>query len=56
LGKGRVSVEFFSMLNATDFRGPISLHEEYLDHSRPELVPQHWTAVQTDLQTLKGLL
>ena len=56
LGKGRVDSKFFQMLAKTNFRGPISLHEEYLDHRKPELVPEHWGAIKGDFQTLKSWL
>lgn len=56
LGKGRVSKEFFRLLEKSDFDGPISLHEEYLDHRKPELVPDHWQAIETDLKMLKSWL
>ncbi len=54
LGDGRVDSKFFRMLARTDFRGPISLHEEYIDHRKPELVPEHWEAIRKDLKTLKS--
>jgi len=56
LGKGRIDPGFFAMLAGTDFSGPISLHEEYLDHRDPELVPQHLAAIKTDLATLRTML
>ena len=56
LGKGQIDPDFFKMLADTGFRGPISLHEEYLDHKNPELVDQHWQAIKTDLATLKALI
>ena len=56
LGEGRVSSTFFKMLAETGFKGPISLHEEYLDHRKPELVPQHLAAMKQDFATLKGWL
>ncbi|MEZ6079137.1 MAG: sugar phosphate isomerase/epimerase family protein [Pirellulaceae bacterium] len=56
LGTGQVNPEFFRLLADSQFRGPISLHEEYLDHARPELVPQHLAALKNDLQTLKSWL
>jgi sugar phosphate isomerase/epimerase len=56
LGQGRVGEEFFQLLKASGFDGPISLHEEYLDHRQPELVPDHLTAIEKDLATLKGWL
>ncbi len=54
LGEGQISPQFFQMLSETNFRGPISLHEEYLDHRRPELVPKHLAAIKADLATLNG--
>jgi len=56
LGEGRVDHSFFRMLAATGFRGPISLHEEYLDHRDPALVEQHWQAIAGDMTTLKSWL
>ena len=56
LGEGRVRPEFFTMLAQSGFSGPVSLHEEYLDHRKPELVPEHWSAIANDLKTLKSLL
>ncbi|MEM6473152.1 MAG: sugar phosphate isomerase/epimerase family protein [Planctomycetota bacterium] len=56
LGEGRVSANFFKTLNAWSFDGPISLHEEYLDHRDPELVDQHLRAMKKDLETLQAML
>lgn len=56
LGTGLVPNEFFKKLKTKKFDGAVSLHEEYLDHKKPELVPQHWQAIETDLKTLKSLL
>lgn len=56
LGQGQVDTEFFKMLAATGFQGPISLHEEYIDHKDPALVPQHLTAIKQDLKTLNRWL
>jgi sugar phosphate isomerase/epimerase len=56
LGEGRVDPKFFKMLRDSGFQGPISLHEEYLDHRKPELVPEHLAAIKKDLQTLKQWL
>ena len=56
LGEGNVDRKFFSMLAETAFSGPISLHEEYLDHRKPELVPEHWAAIKRDLATLREWL
>lgn len=56
LGKGRVDPNFFSILAKSGYDGPISLHEEYLDHRQPELVPEHLKAIKQDLATLRGWL
>ncbi len=56
LGTGLVPKEFFKRLKTQKFTGPISLHEEYLDHKNPELVPQHWEAIKADLKTLQSLI
>lgn len=56
LGQGRVDPLFFKLLRQSGFNGPISLHEEYLAHTRPELVPDHLAAIKKDFQTLKGWL
>ena len=56
LGHGRVDSAFFELLRKVEFRGPISLHEEYLDHRKPELVPDHWAAIEKDLQVLQQWL
>ena len=52
LGDGRIQPKFFDLLRQADFNGPISLHEEYLDHRPPELVPQHLDAIEKDLAVL----
>jgi sugar phosphate isomerase/epimerase len=56
LGKGRVEKRFFQMMRDSDFHGPISLHEEYLDHRKSELVPEHLAAIKADLAQLKAWL
>jgi sugar phosphate isomerase/epimerase len=56
LGEGQISADFFKMLKKSDFRGPVSLHEEYLDHRKPELVPMHLAAIKNDFATLKKML
>lgn len=56
LGEGNISAEFFKLLAASDFKGPISLHKEYLDHRKPELVPEHLAAIKRDFATLKTML
>ncbi|MEP3478898.1 MAG: TIM barrel protein [Fuerstiella sp.] len=56
LGDGLVSKTFFQILKELKFNGPISLHEEYLDHRKPELVPDHLAAMKKDLGVLKQWL
>lgn len=56
LGQGRVDKRFFRMLDDLNFDGPISLHEEYIDHKDPSLVPDHWNAIRRDLAVLRGWL
>jgi sugar phosphate isomerase/epimerase len=56
LGEGQISEDFFRMLKESGFNGPISLHEEYLDHRKPELVPDHLAAIKQDFLTLRKLL
>ena len=56
LGEGRVEREFFELLRKSGFDGPVSLHEEYLDHRDPSLVPQHLAAIKKDLATLRRWL
>ena len=34
----------------------VALHEEYLDHADPKLVPQHLDGLKSDLQTLREWL
>jgi sugar phosphate isomerase/epimerase len=52
----RVNPKFFDILAKSGFAGPVSLHEEYLDHRKPELVPDHLKAIAADFKTLKGWL
>ena len=54
LGQGRVKREFMTLLAKSGFRGPISLHEEYLDHKDPALVPKHCDAIEKDFAALKS--
>jgi sugar phosphate isomerase/epimerase len=56
LGEGRVDRRFFALLRESDYRAPISLHEEYLDHRDPKLVPEHLAAIRRDLDTLRTWL
>tara|TARA_R110002049_G_scaffold4601_6_gene32886 strand:+ start:86275 stop:87177 length:903 start_codon:yes stop_codon:yes gene_type:complete len=52
LGQGHVSKNFFEMLRDIQFDGPVSLHEEYIDHKKPELVPDHLAAIKRDFDQL----
>ncbi len=56
LGEGQVSESVFELLRKSKFNGPVSLHEEYLNHRDPKLVPQHLAAIKRDFATLKQLL
>lgn len=56
LGEGLVSPSFFELLAKSNFDGPISLHEEYLDHKDPDLVPSHLAAMKQDLSQLRKWL
>ena len=56
LGQGQISPKFFDLLAESNFQGPISLHEEYLDHRKPELVTEHLEAIKADLSTLNRWL
>lgn len=56
LGTGRVSDTFFDILRKAQFNGPVSLHEEYLDHRDPRLVDEHCRAISEDLSQLRKWL
>lgn len=56
LGNGRVDPGFIDLLAESQFCGPISLHEEYLSHRDPSLVPQHFAAIRKDFDVLKKWL
>lgn len=56
LGEGRVDPKFFKLLAETGYDGPISLHEEYLSHKDPKLVPDHLAAMKKDLAALRTWL
>lgn len=53
LGSGRVESGFFKLLADANFSGPISLHEEYLDHKEAGLVGEHLRAIHADHETLR---
>lgn len=56
LGEGQTSSEFYRSLSDAMKRLPISLHEEYLDHRRPDLVEKHLEFFAKDYATLRGWL
>ena len=56
LGQGRVDKRFFTMLKESGYSGPVSLHEEYINHADPSLVPQHIAAFRKDIATLRNWL
>lgn len=57
LGTGQVDLaRFLGLLRKSGYAGPLSLHEEYLDHRDPKLVPQHLAALKKDLAVLRGQL
>ena len=53
LGKGRVDRAFFKRLQADQFKGPISLHVEYLDRGTTQ---ENLDALRRDLGVLRGWL
>ncbi|WP_186776447.1 sugar phosphate isomerase/epimerase family protein [Rubripirellula reticaptiva] len=54
LGEGRVGKEEVGALRLNTFDGPVSLHEEYIDHKDPALVPKHLAAMKSDLNLLRS--
>lgn len=56
LGEGMVKSSFFEMLADSGYTGPISLHEEYLNHRDPKLVPDHLAAIKKDVNKLRSWL
>jgi sugar phosphate isomerase/epimerase len=53
LGKGRVDRSFFTRLQADQFKGPISLHVEYLDRGTTQ---ENLDALRRDFGVLRGWL
>jgi sugar phosphate isomerase/epimerase len=51
LGEGQVNPKFFTMLQATNFDGPITVHVEYLTKADAK---ENVAALKRDLTTLKG--
>jgi len=56
LNEGIVDPKYPRQLIKSGFTGPINLHEEYINHRDPKLVPQHVEAIRKDVATLKGWL
>lgn len=56
LDEGIVDARYPRQLIKSGFSGPINLHEEYINHRDPKLVPQHVEAIRKDVATLKGWL
>ena len=56
LAEGIVDKKYPRQLIASGFTGPINLHEEYLNHRDPKLIPQHVAAIRKDIVTLKSWL
>jgi len=56
VGEGAVDKGFYKLLRESDFKGPVSLHVEYLGHDDPAMVPTVLEAIEKDFATLKSLL
>lgn len=56
LGEGAVDKGFYQLLRESGFKGPVSLHVEYLGQTDPAKVPAVLAAIEKDFATLKGLL
>ncbi len=56
LAEGIVDQKYPRQLIKSGFTGPINLHEEYINHRDPKLVPQHIAAIKKDVATVKGWL
>ncbi len=56
LAEGIVDKKYPRQLIASGFTGPINLHEEYLNHRDPKMIPQHVDAIRKDIVTLKSWL
>ena len=53
LGEGKLNTDFFELMRAADYQGPISLHVEYL---KKEGTQANIDALRKDLGTLRGWL
>jgi sugar phosphate isomerase/epimerase len=56
LSEGIVDRKYPGQLLKSGFDGPVNLHEEYLNHRDPKLVPKHVEAIRKDIATLKKWL
>ena len=56
LAEGIVDQKYPRQLIKSGFTGPINLHEEYINHRDPKLVPQHIAAIKKDVATVKDWL
>jgi sugar phosphate isomerase/epimerase len=56
LGSGMVSPKFFDMMRQANFKGPISLQMEYVDHRDPSLLDESLKAISHDMKVLQQWL
>lgn len=56
VGEGAVDKGFYKMLKDGDFKGPVSLHVEYLGHGDAAIVPTVLKAIEKDFATLRSCL
>ncbi len=56
LGTGLVKDKFYALLAESKFRGPISLHMEYVDHRDPTLTQKSLQSIDQDMKVLQKLL
>ncbi len=56
LGRSEKGKQLFDMINKDHPEVPISLHMEFLDHRKPELLTQRLDAISKDVATLRAWL
>jgi sugar phosphate isomerase/epimerase len=56
LGRSEKGKQLFKLIQADHPSIPISLHMEYIDHRKPELLTQRLDAITADVKTLKSWL
>jgi sugar phosphate isomerase/epimerase len=56
LGRNEKGKQLFDMIEKDHVGLPVSMHMEYIDHTKPALLPQRMEAVAKDIKTLKGWL